>query len=49
MEGLVTDDDGQPLTDAAMDQIGAELENLYNNLDARELSAGSALARRLFA
>ncbi|MDH5206987.1 MAG: cell division protein FtsZ, partial [Hylemonella sp.] len=48
MEGLIIDDDGQPLAEAAMDQIAFELENLYDNLDARELSAGSALARRLF-
>ena len=48
MEGLIIDDDGQPLTEGAMDQIAFELENLYDNLDARELSAGSALARRLF-
>lgn len=48
MDGLVTDDNGQPLTADALDQIGAELEKLYDTLDARELSAGSALARRLF-
>jgi hypothetical protein len=32
----------------AMDVIGAELETLYDTLDARDLSAGSAQARRLF-
>jgi hypothetical protein len=48
MDGQLTDDNGQPLTADAMDLIGAELENLYDRLDARELSAGSALARRLF-
>ena len=48
MDGQLTDDNGQPLTGDAMDLIGAELENLYDRLDARELSAGSALARRLF-
>jgi hypothetical protein len=31
-----------------MDVIGADLEQLYDTLDAHELSAGSALARRLF-
>jgi hypothetical protein len=31
-----------------MDQIAADLQDLYNTLDARELSAGSVLARRLF-
>jgi hypothetical protein len=32
----------------AMDAIAADLEQLYDVLDQRELSAGSALARRLF-
>ena len=48
MDGVVTDDNGQPLLPEAMDVIGADLEQLYDTLDARELSAGSALARRLF-
>lgn len=48
MDGQITDDNGQPLSAEAMDRIGAELEHLYDKLDARELSAGSVLARRLF-
>lgn len=48
MDGVVIDDNGQPLTAQALDLIGAELEKLYDTLDARELSAGSVLARRLF-
>ncbi len=48
MDGQITDDKGLPLSSDAMDLIGAELENLYDQLDARELSAGSVLARRLF-
>ena len=48
MDGAVTDDHGQPLRTEAMDQIGAELEQLYDALDKREFSAGSPLARRLF-
>ena len=48
MDGQITDDNGQPLDSDAMDRIGAELEHLYDALDARELSAGSVLARRLF-
>jgi hypothetical protein len=31
-----------------LDRIGAELEALYDALEAHELPAGSALARRLF-
>ena len=48
MDGVVTDSDGQPLRDDIMDAIGADLEQLYDTLDSRDLAAGSALARRLF-
>jgi len=48
MDGVVTDDNGRPLPSEAMDVIGAELEHLYDTLDQHDLSAGSALARRLF-
>jgi hypothetical protein len=48
MDGVVTDDNGLPLLPKTLDGIGAELERLYDTLDQRDLSAGSALARRLF-
>jgi ZipA, C-terminal FtsZ-binding domain len=48
MDGTITDDQGQVISTEAMDVIGADLEQLYNALDARDLSAGSVLARRLF-
>jgi FtsZ-interacting cell division protein ZipA len=48
MDGVVTDDGGAPLTADTMDRIGADLEALYDALDARDLSAGSPQARRLF-
>jgi hypothetical protein len=48
MDGIVTDSDGQPLREDTMDVIGADLQQLYDTLDSRELSAGSPLARRLF-
>ena len=48
MEGLITDDDGRVIPVEALDRIGADLEQLYDTLDARDLSAGSAQARRLF-
>lgn len=48
MEGVVTDDNGIALSPESMDVIGTELERLYDTLDQRDLSAGSALARRLF-
>ena len=48
MDGVVTDHNGTLLLPEALDVIGAELEQLYDTLDRRDLSAGSALARRLF-
>jgi len=48
MNGIVTDSDGQPLREDTMDVIGADLQQLYDTLDSRDLSAGSPLARRLF-
>ena len=48
MDGEVTDDNGQPLNLAAMDQIAAELDKLYDTLESRDLAAGSPAARRLF-
>ncbi|MDE2416312.1 MAG: cell division protein FtsZ [Burkholderiales bacterium] len=48
MDGVVTDDDGQPLAPRTMEVIGTELETLYNTLEQRDLAAGSPIARRLF-
>ena len=48
MDGVVTDDNGQVLARDTMDHIGGELDGLYDTLQARDLTAGSALARRLF-
>lgn len=48
MDGTITDDNGQVIRVEGLDVIGADLENLYDTLDARDLSAGSVLARRLF-
>jgi hypothetical protein len=48
MDGVVTDDNGQPLAPETMDVIGTELQTLYCTLEQRDLAAGSAVARRLF-
>ena len=48
MDGLITDDNGQVIRLESLDGIGADLEQLYDTLDGRDLSAGSVLARRLF-
>lgn len=48
MDGLITDDDGRVIPPEALDAIGADLEQLYDTLEARDLAAGSPQARRLF-
>ncbi len=48
MDGVLCDGNAVPLPAMAMDPIAADLEQLYDHLDARELSAGSVLARRVF-
>jgi hypothetical protein len=48
MEGAITDDNGQPIQGEGMDVIAADLEQLYDTLEARDLAAGSPQARRLF-
>lgn len=48
MDGVISDDHGQPIRPDTLDTIAADLEALYDTLDARDLSAGSPQARRLF-
>ena len=48
MDGMLMDHSGVPLGTAELDQIAADLSQLYATLAERELGAGSALARRLF-
>ncbi len=48
MDGVVCDDQGQWISDEALDSIATDLDQLYHTLDLRDLSAGSPLARRLF-
>ena len=48
MDGVVTDGNDQMLGDDVLDQIASDLQQLYDALASRELSAGSAQARRLF-
>jgi hypothetical protein len=48
MEGAITDDNGGQIRADTMEAIHADLQNLCDTLDARDLSAGSPLARRLF-
>ena len=48
MDGVLCDQNGTPLPAMAMDPIAADLEQLYDQLDSRDLSAGSLQARRVF-
>jgi hypothetical protein len=48
MEGVITDDKGDVIRAEGLDVIGSHLEQLYDVLEARDLAAGSAQARRLF-
>ncbi|ARU04688.1 cell division protein FtsZ [Comamonas serinivorans] len=48
MEGVVTDDRGNRLVNEAIEAIAIDLAQLYDELDAHDLSAGSPQARRLF-
>ena len=48
MDGVLCDQNGTPLPAMAMDPIAADLEQLYDMLDSRDLAAGSLQARRLF-
>ncbi len=46
--GQLVDDGGRPLADAALAQIGRQLAQRYESLEAIGLPAGSALALRVF-
>ena len=48
MDAAVVDDNEQPLSSEGFAAIGAELGQLYAALEAHDLAAGSAAARRLF-
>jgi hypothetical protein len=48
MDATLVDDQGHAVTLHAFSAIGHELTQMYRALDARDLAAGSASARRLF-
>ena len=48
MDGILTDDSGAVLDVDVLAQIGKDVAVLYADLEARDLAAGSPLARRLF-
>jgi hypothetical protein len=48
LDATARDDQGQPITLQAFDQIGQEIDDLYGRLERLGLPAGSPAARRLF-
>jgi hypothetical protein len=48
MDASIVDDNQQPLSPQGFEAIGNELGRLYESLQARDLAAGSMMARRLF-
>jgi hypothetical protein len=48
MDANAVDDEGRPITLQHYTTIATELKMLYRNLEARDMAAGSAVARRLF-
>jgi hypothetical protein len=48
MDATAVDDDGRAITLAHYTTIANELKSLYRALEARDMAAGSAVARRLF-
>jgi hypothetical protein len=48
MEADVVDDEGRPITLQHYTTIAGELKTLYRALEARDMAAGSPVARRLF-
>ena len=48
MDAAIVDDNEEPLSSEGFAAIGAELGQLYAALEAHDLAAGSAAARRLF-
>ncbi|MDO9419598.1 MAG: cell division protein ZipA C-terminal FtsZ-binding domain-containing protein [Herminiimonas sp.] len=48
LDGTVVDDSSQPLSDAALNEIGGQIEVFYADMEAADIPAGSTRALRLF-
>ncbi|MDB5763531.1 MAG: cell division protein [Herminiimonas sp.] len=48
LDGTVVDDANQPLSDAALDEIAAQVNAFYDDMETAEIPAGSTRALRLF-
>jgi hypothetical protein len=49
MDATLVDEDGVPMKLQVFDGIAKDLDHFYRTLESRDLSAGSTVARRLFA
>lgn len=48
LDGMVVDDSGQPLSNAALEEIAGQVSVFYRDMEAAEIPAGSTRALRLF-
>jgi hypothetical protein len=48
LDAAIVDDFDQPLTDAALDEIGGQVREFYQEMDGSDIPAGSTRALRLF-
>lgn len=48
LDGTVVDDDGQPLSEAALAEISGQIDAFYTEMESSEIPAGSTRALRLF-
>ncbi|MBS0307988.1 MAG: cell division protein [Proteobacteria bacterium] len=48
LDGTVVDDGNQPLSEAALNQIAAQVSSFYGEMEAADIPAGSSRALRLF-
>ena len=48
LDGAIVDDFDQPLGDQALDEIGGQVREFYQEMDASDIPAGSTRALRLF-
>ena len=49
LSGVVVDDEGQNLSDAALSAIATQVDDFYQQMAQAGIPAGSARAQRLFA
>jgi FtsZ-interacting cell division protein ZipA len=48
LDGVLVDDNGKPLNERGIENIRTQLRDIYDKMQARQISAGSPRARRLF-